>query len=412
MINKRVAVKVMLMILGVLSLVTGLTGFGTDEVYALDEFREEYPVYRYPENGQVFRGEDEFLNLHFFDEYWREVEQEAGEFFPGLSWRDAFSWVQPGGSMPGIQDFLNGIYRYFMAELLLNIRFMGNLLILAVLAAFLQNLQESFDNSSISWLTKGVVVMALMVFIIPGFTAAINMAGGIVDTMADFSLSLLPVLTLLLASLGGFSSEVIFRPAIIFSINYFSMIIKNIIFPMIYFYTVVALAHNIIPQLRIGEVAKFFKDLCALLLGLSMTLFVALVSLKGMLGTVGDAVTLKTARYMSAAFIPVIGKILGDAVETVAGASLLLKNGITVAGLVVLGMMTVFPLLKLFALLIIYRLGAALISLLGESVVADCLTVMGNSIMLTVAVFAGSIVIFVMSVLVITASGNILVMLR
>ena len=49
-----------------------------------------------------------------------------------------------------------------------------------------------------------------------------------------------------------------------------------------------------------------------------MTIFVGILTVQGVAGTVADAVGLRTAKYMTSAFVPVVGKVLSDAVETVA----------------------------------------------------------------------------------------------
>lgn len=379
-------------------------------VYALDDSHREYaqePL-REPEEYDVA----EVVDLQFMEEYWREVEQDAEEYFPSLNWREAYRWFQPGEEGFKVQEIPGGIARFFMGELFLNISFMGKLLVLAVVAAFLKNLQSSFESTNVSWITQGVVLIVLIGLILPGFMAAMNMAKQAIDGMVDFILALIPVLLILLASLGSFSTAALFQPVVIFSINFFSSVIRMFIFPLIYFTTALALVHNISPHLKLGKIADFFRDICMLLLGLMITLFIALVCLKGVTGAAGDAITMKTAKFLSGSFIPVIGKMLGDAVETVAGASLLFKNGVGVAGLIILAMIALFPILKLFVLFFIYRAAAALVQVVGESTLGDCLTAMGNSIMLLIATVTGVTLIFLVAVAVVVASGNLTVMLR
>lgn len=352
------------------------------------------------------------VDLHFMEDYWSEVEEDVEEYFPSLNWREAFHWFQPGEEGLNFQEIPGGLVRFFMGELFLNLRFLGKLLVLAVVAALVKNLQTAFESKNVAWLTRGVLLMVLIGLIMPGFMAAMELARSTVGNMVDFILAFIPVMLILLSSLGSFSAVTLFHPVIIFSINFFSYLISYVVFPLILFTTALALVNTISPGLNLGKLAGFFKDLCSWTLGLMITLFVALVCVKGVTGTVGDAVTLKTAKFLSGSFIPVIGKTLGDAVETVAGASLIFKNGVGLAGLIVLLMICLFPLLKLFVLFFIYRAAAALVQIVGETSLGDCLTAMGNSLMLIIASVAGMTVIFFLAVVIIVASGNALVMLR
>lgn len=352
------------------------------------------------------------VDLHFMDEYWTEVEHEAEKYFPGLNWKEAIRWFQPGEKGLDVSEIPGGIARFFMGELLLNISFMGKLLVLAVLAAFMKNLQAAFESRNVAWLTQGVILMVLIGLIMPGFLAAVNMAWQTIDNMVDFILAFIPVLLILLSSLGSFSAAALFHPVVIFSVNFFSSVIRTFVFPLIFFSTALAIVNSISPHLKVGKLADFLRDICMWTLGILVTLFIALVCVKGLTGTVGDAITMKTAKYLSGSLIPVIGKILGDAAETVAGASLLFKNGVGLAGLVVLIMLAVFPLLKLFVLFFIYRMTAALVNIVGESTLGDCMTAMGNSLMLIIASVAGVTLIFFITVVVVVASGNLAIMLR
>lgn len=49
------------------------------------------------------------------------------------------------------------------------------------------------------------------------------------------------------------------------------------------------------------------------------------LSIEGTLGSSVDGITAKTAKAAISSFIPVVGKVLGDAVDTVIGCSAILK---------------------------------------------------------------------------------------
>ena len=146
--------------------------------------------------------------------------------------------------------------------------------------------------------------------------------------------------------------------------------------------------------------------------GISMTVFIGILTVQGAAGTVADAVGLRTAKYMTGAFVPVVGKILSDAVETVAGASIILKNSIYLSGVFLLLLLILFPLLKLAAIALIYKLSAALVEPLGESELGSCINVMGNSLVLVLAALASVGIIFFLAVTALVGAGNIAIMFR
>ena len=147
------------------------------------------------------------------------------------------------------------------------------------------------------------------------------------------------------------------------------------------------------------------------LLGLSFTLFIGALSLQGVGGAVADGITLRTAKYMTDAFIPVVGGMFADVLEAVVGGSLLLKNAVGLVGLIAIGFITLFPVLKIIAIVIIFKVSAALIQPLGDSNIADTIQSMSNSLIMVFASVA-TVAMFFLAIIIIVTTANITVMLR
>ena len=352
------------------------------------------------------------LELGYFERYWGELEEEARGYIPELSPDQLLERIRSGEQLFDTGSFFNGLLRYFFGEVMLNLKLMGQLLLLAVAAAFLKNLESAFESRQVATLTRSVVFLVLIGLCLFSFTAALNLAGGAIDQMGDFSLASLPVLTALLAAQGSVASSALFHPLIIFGINFFGNLIRQVVFPLIFFSAVLGLADRFSTHFKVGKLSDLFKELSMWVLGISMTIFIGILTVQGAAGTVADAVGLRTAKYMTGAFVPVVGKILSDAVETVAGASIILKNSIYLSGVLLLLLLLLFPLLKLAAIALIYKLSAALVEPLGESELGSSIKVMGDSLVLVLAALASVAVLFFLAVTALVGAGNIAIMFR
>lgn len=352
------------------------------------------------------------LDLSYFDRYWGELEQEAHRYVPGLSAEGLLERVRSGERIFDPAALFSGLGRFFFGEVLLNLKLMGQLLLLAVSAAFLKNLESAFERRQVATLTRSIVFLVLVGLCLFSFTAVLGLAGKTIDHMVDFSLASLPALTALLTAQGSVVSSALFHPLIVFGINFFGTFIRKVIFPLIFFSAALGLADHFSPHFKVSKLSDLFKDLSMWALGISMTVFIGILTVQGAAGTVADAVSLRTAKYMTGAFVPVVGKILSDAVETVAGASIILKNSIYLTGVVLLLLLTLFPLLKVAAIALIYKLSAALVEPLGEGDLGSCINVMGNSLILIFAALASVGVIFFLAVTALVGAGNIAIMFR
>jgi stage III sporulation protein AE len=367
------------------------------------------PAAAQPPPGLQLRDE---IDLSFFERYWLELEREVQEYLPGLSWRKILDSLQSGEPALDPGRIIRGLGRFLAGEVLLNLKLTGQLLLLVVAAAFLKNLETAFEREQVAALTQVIVFIVLVGICLQSFRAALSLAGNAINNMVDFTLAMLPTLLALLAAQGSLASSAMLHPMVVFGISFFAVAIRSVIFPLLFFSAVLGLANHFSPHFKVGKLSDFTKDLSVWGMGISMTVFVGILAVQGAAGTVADSVSLRTAKYMAGTFIPVVGKMLSDAVETVAGASMILKNGIYLAGVVVLLLLTVFPLLKIAAMTLVFKLSAALVQPLGETNLSDCINTMGNCLAMLMGALAAAALLFFLAVTVVVGAGNVAIMFR
>lgn len=125
-----------------------------------------------------------------------------------------------------------------------------------------------------------------------------------------------------------------------------------------------------------------------------------------------DGISIRTAKFASKNFIPIVGGIFSDTVDTIVGCSLILKNAIGFAGLLVVFLTTLFPVIKILALVFIYKFAGAVIQPLGEDAMVKCLNDMASHLTFIAITVSSVALMFFVAITVIIASGNITVMMR
>jgi stage III sporulation protein AE len=158
--------------------------------------------------------------------------------------------------------------------------------------------------------------------------------------------------------------------------------------------------------------AGLFRDGSVLLLGLFLTVFTGILAVQGVAGAVTDGVGLRTAKYLTGAFVPVVGSILSDAVEAVVGCSLFIKNAVGILGVLAIFFLCAIPVVKILAAAMVYRLAGAILQPIGARELSDSLHLLGNHLFLVFAVVAAVGIMFFMALGIIVGLGNLVVMLR
>lgn len=363
--------------------------------------------------GELVEQQLERLDLREIETFWEKIQEESKEYLPEITWQNILDWFRPQeGQGLSFGEILKGLWRFLWRELYLNLDLLAKLLFLAVVAALLKNLEKAFANESIATLTQSVVYLVLVSIAMQSFAVAVGLGRKAIDTMVELILALIPLLLALLASLGSLASAAIFRPVIVFAVNFFAALTRDAVFPLIFLTTILSIVNYFSPRVTVSKLADLFKNVSVWGMGLTMTIFTGLLSIYGVASSVGDAISIRTAKFATSNFIPVIGGFLADAVETVAGATLILKNTVHIAGVLMLFYIVIFPLIKILAIVFVYKLAAALIQPLGESNLCDSLNTMANCLSLVFAAVAIVSLIFYLAITIIAGAGNASFMLR
>src|SRR5699024_10100475 len=120
-------------------------------------------------------------------------------------------------------------------------------------------------------------------------------------------------------------------------------------------------------QFQATQLAELLKTIALGTLGVFLSLFLGVISVQGTASAIQDGVALKTTKFITGNFIPVVGGAFTDAADTVLSALLLLKNATGIIGLLIIVCFTIFPACKILVISLIYKLSAALLQPMGNT---------------------------------------------
>jgi len=359
----------------------------------------------------IVKEQAERLPTDRVEQYWTQLMKEYGGYFPEGKVPGFKDMLAPGGGF-GLSKIMKGLLRFFFHEVLVNGKLLATIVILAVFSMILETLQSAFEKKAVSKIGYAIVYMVLIVIAINSFNVAIGYAKSAISSMIQFMIAMVPLLLTLMASMGNVVSVTVLHPLIIFMINTMGTIIYFVVFPLLFFSVVLNIVSSLSDKYKVTQLAKLMQKGAVTILGSTVTIFLGVLSVQGMTGSVTDGVTLRTAKYITGNFVPVVGRLFTDASETVIGASLLVKNAIGLAGVVVIIFLCAFPAIKILTLALIYNVSAAIMQPLGDSPIIKCLQTIGTSMMYVFAALAAIGLLFFLAITIIITAGNAAVMVR
>lgn len=345
------------------------------------------------------------------ENYWNRLREEYGGYFPDQKMPSFSEMLMPGGGLQ-ITEVLHGLLRYLLHEVLYNGKLLVTIVMLTVFSMVLETLQNAFERNSVSKVAYSITYLVLVIIAVNSFHVAIGYARGAIEDMMTFMLAMVPLLLTLLASMGSIVTVSVLHPLIIFMIHAVGTVIYTIVFPLLFFSAVLHIASALTDKFKVTQLANLLRTIAVGTMGVLLTVFLGIISVQGITGAVTDGVTLRTAKFVTGNLVPVVGRMFSDAADTVISASMLAKNAIGLAGVIVLIFLCAFPALKILTLALIYNVSAAVMQPLGDSPIVKCLQTIGKTMIYVFAALAAVSLMFFLAVTIILTAGNAALMVR
>jgi stage III sporulation protein AE len=351
------------------------------------------------------------MDLTELKQYWEDIQSEYGGFLPESQKGSLYDFVK-GDKKFSFKDWTGGVLKFLFHEFVVNGKLLGSLILLTIFSMFLQSMQNAFESSTISKVAYSIVYMVLVIIALNSFHIVIEYTNEAIGTMISFVLSLIPLLLALIASSGGIISAAFFHPVILFLMNISGTFMQYVILPLLFLATLLSIVSTMSDQYKVTQLAQLLRNWSIGLMGLFLTVFLGVISVQGASTAITDGVAIRTAKFVTGNFIPVIGRIFTDAADTVVSASGLLKNSVGIAGVGILLIIVAFPAFKILIIAFIYKFAAAILQPLGGGPVIKCLDIISKSVIYVFAALGIVSLMFFLSITVIVAAGNLTMMMR
>lgn len=311
-------------------------------------------------------------------------KQYTGEFFEDIDISDILN-----SAIKGKIDNSN-IYKKILSklgnEVQNGVKSLACILAIIIIHSILKSISESLENDNISKLIYYVQYIAIITVIMSNFSDIITLVKDTTTNLIGFMNTLIPVLISLMLYTGSITTTSILEPIILFMINFIGNLIQNILMPIILIITSISIISKISDRVQIDKISKFLKSSTIWFLGIVLTIFVGVVSLEGTLASSVDGITAKTAKAIVSSAVPIVGKILGDVVDSVLGCGLILKNAVGFVGVIVIIGICIMPILKLTVLTFSYKLVASISEVIADSKIVKLLDEIGDIFKILLAI--------------------------
>ena len=268
------------------------------------------------------------------------------------------------------------------------------------------------EKDALSSLSRSVCFMLILIPVMLLVFSELAHTRETITAMTERMDKLLPLLLTLLTAVGGSASSAFLHPVVVAASGSMVVLAREVILRLVMCTCAVTTVNHLSDRAHLTRMAHLLRSAVCWLLGVSFTVFLGAMSMQGVCSASIDGVAIRAAKYAVDNFVPVVGGMFSDTMDTLVGCTLIVKNALGVTAMLVLVSVLAAPLVRTLAVVAVLKLSAALLEPVADP---DVVRAIGD--------FSGTVVLFFITMLCVGTMyfllivqlvlvGNLTVMLR
>lgn len=344
------------------------------------------------------------------NEFLNSAQKYTAEAFPELNIQDLFSNAILGNT--GNIFNIKSISNIFFSEMSTAISLMISVFVVIIIHSLFKAIIENLGNSSSSKVVYFIQYLIIVTIISNSFASILEITKDAISNIVNFMNLLIPLMITLMLTTGTIVTSSAMQPILIFMVNFIGNFINNFLIPLLLVSITIAIISNVSDRVQINRLSAFLKSSVVWILGIILTIFSCTLSIEGTLSSSVDGLTGKTAKAAVSSFIPVVGKILGDTVDSVIGCGNILKNSVGIIGVIIIIGIVLIPVIKILILWISFKMTSAVCEVVADNRIVKLIDQIADSYKILLAILISISVMFIIGITIVLKITNSVIMYR
>lgn len=348
------------------------------------------------------------------DELYDDIYNEIGLYdvqsginnsgLKGISFTSIFMGIKNNDFDYVKQSVWQIVKKVTVEDILTSKQLIIQLIIVVLLGSVFVRFSGSFNGSFISEQGFYVTYIIITSILLSSFLISLDIVERAIENIISFIKVVVPVYALSMNFIGNTVSSYGMYELIMVGIWLVQVVISGVVLPMIKFYVIISLLNNLNKEDSLSKMCTLIKNMVMWMLKTIIFFIAGLSIIKSLLEPQIDSLG-KTAINRIVSAIP--GGGMGAVITgTFLKAGVVIKNSIGIAGILVLGIIALAPVLKTFILMILIRLTAAMLQPVGEKRYVNGVETLASGMSLLLKAIGSSVVLFMLIVAIMAYASN------
>ena len=292
---------------------------------------------------------------------------------------------------------------------------LGRLMLSIMLPVLLSSLLVHMlapDKGALGMLSRSVCFVLILIPILLIVFSELAHTRNTITVITERMDKLLPMLLTLLTALGGSASSAFLHPMVVAASGSMVFLAREVTLRLVMCTCAVTAVNHLSDRAHLTRMAQLMRSGVCWLLGVSFTVFLGAMSLQGVCSASIDGVALRAAKYAVDNFVPIVGGMFSDTMDTLVGCTLIVKNSLGVAAVVVLLGAILGPLMRTLAVVMVIKLSAALLEPVADGEIVRAIGDFSRTIVLFLITMLCVGTMYFLLIVQMLLVGNLTVLLR
>lgn len=371
------------------------------------------PAYAAQSEEEIFEQLDESvkdqledLDMSALDDLLAQLGEDGQAIFGGNSFAEKVQSVLDGEFIQDGGGFIESFFKLLFSEILDMLPLLASIAVIAILCGLVSHMKAGFMSESTGQIVFFVCFAVVVVLALVCAVNLVNVAGDAINGMKKQINATFPILLTLMAGIGGAVSVKAYQPAVALLSGGVVEIVSAVVLPLFIFTLVFSVVGNLSKSVRLGKLTDFFKSASTTVLAVTFTVFTAFLAVQGLTAGSFDGVSIRAAKFATKSYIPILGGYLADGLDLILAGSVLIKNSVGVAGLLLLLSTVLMPLLQILGVCFGFKIVAAVIEPVSDSRLTSFLTGIAKSMNMLIAALLAVAFMYFISVMLLIFTSN------
>lgn len=279
------------------------------------------------------------------------------------------------------------------------------MLLIAVIAAIFTNFSGAFQSKQVSEISFYVLYMLLITMCLTAFRVAMEGLESRLEVLLDFMRLLCPGYFMAVSLASGTSSSLMFYGIVLLLIYVVEVLVLRLLLPLINVYIMIQVMNYLSGENILSELADLIQKFITWILHTLLGCVIGLNVIQGLLSPTID--TLKRSTLTKAVeAVPGIGNLFGGVTDVLLGTAVLIKNGIGMAGAVILILICSVPVIQMTVMTFLYKFAAAMVQPVSDKRITGCIRSVSEGYRLMMKVLYTTLLLFLITIAVVAASTS------